>query len=33
MFQRSIFEKNTVLLEIFRSKQKPNTTEFLLAPY
>ena len=33
MFQRSIFEKNTILLEVFQSKQKPNTIEFLLAPY
>ena len=33
MFQHSIFQRNTVLLEIIQSKQKPSTTEFLLPRY
>ena len=30
MFQRSIFQRNAILLEIIQTKQKPSTIEFLL---
>ena len=32
IFQCSIFQRNTILLEIVQSKQKPSTTEFSLPP-
>ena len=33
MFQLSISQRNTVLLEIVQNKLKPSIIEFLLPPY
>ena len=33
IIQCSIFQRNTVLLEITQNKQNPSTIEFLLSPY
>ena len=32
MFKSIIFQRNTILLEIIESKQKPSTIEILLRP-